>query len=355
MNTLLVLLGVMVSLGMMLASGLSFLNPLGGMGSGIAILVSAIPMCLLSLYISNPQSHYDPNTILDVDVTPKAAIPQYDTIKGLTFVGISPDKVENEEEPIPSSCATINEDCHANPFCTHWEEWKLSEMEQRAWLPGYPSKDTYCVQKSGPFYPKSCQSSYAPKVCNSFDSERTTMHIHPRFYKMAAKSGTPITKKDLEDYRDSLPDRFKCKSTWCEFSEVFRWVDVALTFITAPLSIAKGIVSGISLGLEAGSLAGGVTDITATVINAKSTQKYWKNVQEKVPMTNMYTERYRQILSQASKKACNANEIKQLHRIENRPKARFNASTSNSSYFSLPYDDCRPEDREPEESGFVTD
>lgn len=355
MNALLVLLGAIVSLSLMLASGLSFVNPLGGIAFGIAILLSAIPMSILSLYISTPQSHYDTDTILNVDVTPNADIPKYDTINGLTFVGISTENIKDEEEPMPSSCATINEDCHANPFCTHWEEWKLSSSTQRGWLPGYPSREKYCVQKFGPFFPKVCQNSYAPKICNSFDSKDTTLHIHPRLYKMAAKSGSPITKKDLEEYRDSLPDRFKCKSTWCKFSEVFRWVDVVLTFITAPLSIAKGVISGVALGLEALTLAGGVTDITATVVNAKSTKKYWESVQKKVPMTNMYSERYREVLEQASKRVCNANQIKRLSAIQNRPKARFNASTSNFNYHNLPYDDCKPEDREPEEAGFVTD
>lgn len=355
----------------MLASGVGFVSPVAGVGSGMSIAMAIVPLVLFLAYISGPE--YGPNNVPDTkSVGPP---PKYDIIDGLTINGIRPDSsTEGGLPPVPTPCETIDKDCHENPYCTHWEEWSMTPDMTKAWLPGQGHKDKVCVQKFGPFIPDECNGKYhtkteqtgnvwkngklvtsqtrdlpgyIPKLCNSLDSNRTTVHIHPRLYATAAKSGYPADKQTFLRYQQTIRDRYKCTG-WCKFSEIMRWVDIALMFVMIPFEVASTAVSSltraqmtqrygaeftnktlatskkfgrVSNTAQGALLTSAGVEIGGLVIDAKSTAAAWRSFGKKIPISNLETSDY---VALANKKNSSCGSYKKFRSVVSKPFSAFN-------------------------------
>lgn len=190
MNALFILIFLVLSMGLLLASGLAFLNPITGLGSGVSVSMCAIPLVFLALYLSSSgRTNFDPSNPMK-GILPNDPVPAYDRIEKLTFVGMRPENVEDAQEPVPSPCETIREDCHKNPYCTHYEEWEgLSQLETQAWTPGIPARQKYCVQKFGPFSPGSATRDRKSATASTATSPRCT--FTPVYTKWPWSPGNP--------------------------------------------------------------------------------------------------------------------------------------------------------------------
>lgn len=357
-----VAVSISFSLAFLLAGGLAFVSPIAGASSSMSTVMAILPVACLLLYLSG--SKYGPNNVPDTSSV--GPTPQYDTIDGLTINGVRPDSTtEGGQPPVPSPCSTIKDDCHKNPYCTHWEEWSMTPDMTKAWLRGQPHQNKVCVQKFGPFVPDECVGKYHAgtdrtgdvwkngklvksqtrdypgyirKLCNSLDSDRTTVHIHPRLYAIAAKSGYPIDKNTLTAYRKTIKDRYKCTG-WCKFSEIMRWVDIALMFVLMPLDVLSVAVSpltktqmaqryGASFAEKSAKqtqqfgrinttantalLGAAGVEIGNLVIDSKKTAAMWKNFGEKIPISNLETQDYTDVANKRNVSCTSRNKFNQI-------------------------------------------
>lgn len=373
-STLQIAVIVSMSMSCLLAGGVGFISPMAGLGSSMSIAMAVIPVLFLMMYLSGPK--YGPNNVPDTkSVGPP---PEYDVIDGLTINGVRPDESTNGGlPPMPSSCATIDKDCHENPYCTHWEEWSMTPTMTRAWLPGQKHQSKVCVQKFGPFIPDECSGKYhtktertgnvwmngklvtsqtrdlpgyIPRLCNSLDSSRTTVHIHPRLYALAAKSGYPVDKNTLLRYQKAIVDRYKCTG-WCKFSEVMRWVDIALMFVMIPFELVSMGTTALSKAqlaqkfgtqfaektastankfgrvkntVDASLIGAAGVEIGGLVIDARSTKATWQNFGNKIPMSNLETADY---LDLANKRNTSCTAFKKYQQVVSKPFSAFNHAT----------------------------
>lgn len=369
-----VAISVSFILAFLFASGLGFISPIAGLGSGMSIIMAILPAICLMIYLASPK--YGPDNAPDTSSV--GPVPNYDVIDGLTINGIRPDsRTEGGLPPVPTPCSSIKEDCHKNPYCTHWEEWSMTPDMTKAWLRGTPHKDKVCVQKFGPYIPDECSGKYHAgtdktgnvwkngklvtsqtrdnpgyirKLCNSLDSKRTTVHIHPRLYSIAAKSGYPIDHGMLKQYHNTIINRFKCTG-WCKFSEIMRWIDVALLFVLAPLTAASAGLSAldkvqmtqrygatfaneaakqaskfgrINTAAHVGFAGTAGVEIGGLVIDAKQTAATWRNFGNKIPISNLETQDYVDV---ANKRNASCGSYKKFQKIVSKPFSAFNHAT----------------------------
>lgn len=363
-----------VCMACLLAGFVGFVSPVAGLGSSMSVSMAIVPIVFLMLYLSGPK--YGPNNVPDTkSVGPP---PEYDVIDGLTINGIRPDSsTEGGLPPVPTPCETIDKDCHANPFCTHWEEWSMTPTMTKAWLPGQGHKDRVCVQKFGPFIPDECSGKYhtktdrtgnvwengklvtsqtrdlpgyIPKLCNSLDSSRTTVHVHPRLYALSAKSGYPVDKTTLLAYQKAIVDRYKCTG-WCKFSEIMKWIDIALMFVMVPFEVvSSGLTAASKAALtqrygaefaaksaatakrfgrvkntaDAALVAGAGVEIGGMVIDAKSTAATWRNFGQKIPISNLETPDYQEV---ANRRTTSCTAYKKYQQVASKPFSAFNHAT----------------------------